>query len=135
MDRLFEDFEQGFSLWPATRPLREAGYSPRVDITESDTEVTVTAELPGMDDDDIRLTLTHNALTLEGEKQAKQESTEKDYYRMERTYGRFRRTIPLPCEVEEDQVSATFKKGVLTVHLPKGPEARREQRHIEVKSG
>jgi HSP20 family protein len=137
MDRLFDDFVHGFELapWMGERwPTMSRGYAPQIDVTESDTEVIVTAELPGMEEKDIDVSLGHGALTMKGEKREAKESKERGYYRSERSYGSFARTIPLPCEVEEDKVSATFKKGVLTISLPKTPEARREVKHIEVKT-
>jgi HSP20 family protein len=108
-------------------------YAPQVDVTEGNTDVTVTVELPGMEEKDIDVALAHGNLTLKGEKREEKESKERGYYHSERSYGSFTRTIPLPCEVEEDKVAATFKKGVLTITLPKSPEARREVKHIEVK--
>jgi len=137
MGRLFDDFLHGFELspWAGKRwPTMSRGYAPQIGVTENDTEVTVTAELPGMEEKDIDVSLAHGNLTLKGEKREEKESQELGYYRSERSYGSFARTIPLPCEVEEDKVSATFKKGVLTISLPKSPEARREVKHIEVKT-
>ena len=140
MDRLFDDFTRGFELWPFGHDLSErwpaasGAYAPQVDVSEDDDSVIVTAELPGMEEKDIDLSLTHGALTLKGEKRAEKESKERGYYRSERSYGTFTRTIPLPCAVEEEKVAATFKKGVLTVTLPKSPEARREVKHIAVKT-
>ncbi|MGD2063822.1 MAG: Hsp20/alpha crystallin family protein [Nitrospirota bacterium] len=137
MDRLFDDFLHGFELapWMGDRwPTMSRGYAPQVDVAETDTEVIVTAELPGMEEKDIDVALAHGNLALKGEKREEKESKERGYYRSERSYGSFARTIPLPCEVEEDKVSATFKKGVLTISLPKTPEARREVKHIDVKT-
>jgi len=137
MDRLFDDFLHGFELSPWAGehwPTMSGRYAPQVDVTEAETDVTVTVELPGMEEKDIDVALAHGNLTLKGEKREEKESKEHGYYRSERSYGSFARTIPLPCEVEEDQVSATFKKGVLTITLPKSPEARREVKHIEVKT-
>jgi len=73
-----------------------------------------------------------NELTIQGEKK---EEKEKSYYRMERSYGSFKRTLPLPCEVEDDKVEAQFKKGVLTITLPKASEAIKETKKIDIKSG
>jgi len=137
MDRLFDDFLHGFELSPWVGeqwPTLSGTYAPQVDVAEDETHVTVTAELPGMEEKDIDVALAHGNLTLKGEKREEKESKERGYYRSERSYGSFARTIPLPCEVEEDKVSATFKKGVLTITLPKSPEARREVKHIEVKA-
>jgi HSP20 family protein len=140
MDRLFDEFTRGFELWPFGHgpserwPAPMGAYAPQVDVSEDDESVIVTAELPGMAEKDIDLSLAHGALTLRGEKREEKESKERGYYRSERCYGSFTRSIPLPCAVDEEKVVATFKKGVLTVTLPKSPEARREVKHIEVKT-
>ena len=136
MNRLFDEFFSApFDLAPfGGFGERLSLFSPDVDVTESDKDIKVSAELPGMDEDDIEVTLSHNVLTISGEKKAEKEDKGKNYYRMERTYGSFRRDIPLPCEVEADKVEARFKKGVLTITLPKTPEAQRAAKRITVKT-
>jgi HSP20 family protein len=108
---------------------------PRVDVSESENEYEVTAELPGIDEKDVELTLADNVLTIRGEKKVEREEKDKDknYYMSERSFGSFRRAVPLPAEVDEDRVEANFKNGVLTVHLPKSPQAQARTRRIEVK--
>jgi HSP20 family protein len=135
MDRFVEDFfGSRFGLAPFGRLAEQFGtFSPQVDVTESDQEIKVSAELPGLDEKDIEVSLGRGMLTISGEKKAEKEDKGENYYRMERSYGSFRRTIPLPSEVEADQVEATFKKGVLTITLPKTAEAQTRQR-IAVKS-
>jgi len=135
MDRLFDDFYRTFEGWPLARfaPVTE-GYTPQVDVSEDDEHVVVTAELPGMEEKEIDISVTGDLLTLKGEKREERETKDKDYVRTERTYGAFRRTVQLPCEVEDEGATATFKRGVLTVTLPKSERARREQHHIEVKA-
>jgi len=136
MDRLFDDFFRGFEgWWPMDRVTRAGeGYLPQVDVSEDDDKVVVTAELPGMEEKDIDISVAGDILTLKGEKQEERESKEKDYVRTERSFGSFRRTLQLPCEVEDEGATATFKKGVLTVTLPKSERARKEHHHIEVKA-
>ncbi len=120
MNRLFEDFFQGFDLSPFGGETGVASpVSPRIDVSQTDAEIQVTAELPGMDENDLDVSLSDNVLTIRGEKKIEQEEKEKDYYRMERAYGSFHRAIPLPAEVDLERVAATFKKGVLTVVLAK----------------
>jgi len=121
MDRVFDDFFGNFGLTPFGGSFTEqyGAFNPRVDITETDQEVKIAAELPGLDEKDIEVSLTGDRLTLSGEKKAEKEDKGENYYRMERSYGSFQRTIPLPIEVETDKVEATFKNGVLTVVLPK----------------
>lgn len=132
MDTLFDDFFRGFGTEPFFGRHAER-FSPNVDITESDREIRVSAELPGMDEKDIDITLNHDSLTIKGEKKEEKEDKGKDYYRMERSYGTFCRTIPLPVEVETDKVNAHYKKGILTVNIPKSSKAVEEKKKITVK--
>ena len=136
MDRLFEAFfNDPFALSRFDDFAAPWGrFSPQIDVSETDKAIIVSAELPGLDEDDIEVSLTRDALTISGEKEAEQEDKGKNYYRMERAYGAFRRRIPLPCEVEADQVEAHFKKGVLTITLPKTAAAQRARRKIVVKT-
>jgi HSP20 family protein len=133
VDRLFEDFWRG-SNWPSafrSEPMFEA-LSPRMDVSEDDEEIRVTAELPGLDEGDIEVVLSDKWLTIKGEKKAEKEETEKGYKYRERSYGSFHRVIPLEVEVIADKVDANFEKGVLTVKLPKTPEAQRKVKKIPV---
>jgi HSP20 family protein len=135
MNRLFDEFFGGWG--PA--PFREFAepwdaFSPRVDVVEGDKEITVSAELPGMDEKEIDVSLSHGVLTISGEKREKKEDKGKNYYRMERSYGSFRRSVPLPSEVDENRAEATFKKGILTITLPKTAEAQVRKR-ISIRTG
>jgi HSP20 family protein len=103
---------------------------PHVDVVETDKEVTVTAELPGMEEKEVELLLEDGVLTLKGEKRA--ETEDKDRQFSERYYGRFERRISLDAEVQADKVQARFKNGVLTVTLPKDPEAQSKARCITI---
>ena len=137
MNRLFDNFFGGFSLSP-WEPLERgvaASFTPRVDVTETAKEIKVSAELPGMEEKDIDVSLTHDTLTIRGEKKAETEEKAKDFYRMERSYGSFTRSVPLPVEVDTDKVEATFKKGVLEITLPKTAKALKETKKVAVKSG
>ena len=136
MNRLFEDFFRGFELerFPALESMF-GGFSPRVNVVEDDKEVRVTAELPGVTEKDVEVTLTQNTLTIKGEKKEEHEEKGKSYYRAERAYGTFQRVIPLPAEVEQDKAEATFKNGVLTIRLPKTEAAREQRKRIEIKTG
>jgi HSP20 family protein len=132
MDSLFDNFFHGFDFEPFEA--RFAAFNPKVDVTESDKEIKIAAELPGMDEKDIDVSLQNNMLTIKGEKKEEKEDKGKDYYRMERSYGSFSRTIPLPIEVETDKVEAKFKKGVLNITLPKSAKAVAETKKIAVKA-
>jgi HSP20 family protein len=135
MNRLFGHFLGGWGMAPF-RGLEESwdAFSPRVDVVEGDKAVTVSAELPGLDEKEIDVSLSHGVLTISGEKREEKEDKGKNYYRMERSYGSFQRSIPLPSEVDEDKAEATFKKGVLTITLPKTAEAR-DRKRISIKAG
>ncbi|HMK44912.1 MAG TPA: Hsp20/alpha crystallin family protein [Dissulfurispiraceae bacterium] len=132
MNRLFDNFFRGFDIEPFGG--RIAGFSPKIDVVETDAEIKVAAELPGMEEKDIDVSLTKDALSIRGEKKVEKEDKGKDFYRMERSYGSFSRTIPLPVEVDADKVLADFKKGVLTVTLPKSAKAIKASKKIAVKA-
>lgn len=131
MDSLFDNFFRGLDMEPFES--RFSAFTPKVDVTESDKEIKVSAELPGMDEKDIEVSLQNDMLTIKGEKNAEKEDKGKDYYRMERSYGSFSRTISLPVEVETDKVEAMFKNGVLSITLPKTARAVAETKKIAVK--
>ena len=132
MDKLMENFFGGFDLRPFGR--KPETFTPRIDVVDTDKEIKVSAELPGLDEKDIDVSLTKESLTIKGEKREEKEEKGKDYYRSERSYGSFTRTIPLPLEIDTDKVAASFKKGVLTVTLPKTKQAINEARKVAVKA-
>lgn len=135
MDRVFEDLWRGSgrpSLLPEAWGFGEV--SPRVDETEDDKAFHVKVELPGMDKDDVEVALSDGLLTIRGEKKQEEEEKGKDFYRMERSFGAFRRTLPVPGEVDESKIEASFKKGVLCIDLPKTEEAQKKVKHISVKA-
>lgn len=133
MDRLFDEFLRGFEVgWPSAE--EPFGYTfPRIDMSETDKEVLITAELPGLTEKDIELSLSRDMLTISGEKKEEKEESVKGYYRMERHYGAFRRQLPLPVEVDPDRCDASFKNGILTVKLAKTPEAQKQVKSIPIK--
>lgn len=136
VNRLFEDFFRGFDL----RPLRMAeekwgGFSPKMDLEETEKEYRITAELPGMEEKDVEVLLTGNAITLKGEKKEEKEEKDKSFYHMERSYGSFQRTVPLPEGIDINKVDADFKNGVLTVRLPKTVEAKTKSKKVPIRSG
>ena len=105
---------------------------PAVDLYEEKDEIVVKAELPGMSKDDIQVNVTDNVLTIRGEKRQDEEKKAKDYYRSERVYGAFLRSLALPTEVNPEKVQATFKNGVLEVRLPKSEAAKKKEIKINV---
>jgi HSP20 family protein len=104
---------------------------PAVNVSEDDRNITVEAELPGMDSNDIDISLQNNMLVLQGEKRFEDEQKQGNYQRIERSYGSFSRTIPLSSSVDEDNVKASFKNGILTVTLPKQEKAQGKKIAIE----
>ena len=117
---LFDDFFNNFAVAPFSGFGQRFGdFQPQIDISETDREIKVAAELPGLDENDIDVFLDRNMLTISGEKKDEKEEKGANFYRMERAYGKFRRSIPLPDEVDADQVDATFRKGVLEITLPR----------------
>lgn len=128
-NQLFDEFFNEFSF--ALRPSNGAGFNPSVDISENDTEIKIEAELPGLDEDDVEVSLADNVLTISGEKKAENEDEGENYYHLERSYGSFKRSVTLSHEVDADEIDATFKNGVLQITLPKLPD---DVKKIEVKA-
>ena len=108
--------------------------SPRVDVGEDEKRYEISAELPGMDEEDIDVTIDHGVLMLKGEKKQESDREEKDFHVTERSYGSFQRSFRLPEDVEADKVSASFKKGVLKVALPKSKKARSTAQRVKIES-
>lgn len=134
MNRLFDDFFKGFGLRPSPEAAGALGpFAPQVDMTEDDKSIKVTAELPGIDEKDIDINLSRDALTIKGEKREEKEQKGEQSYYAERSYGSFTRVIPLPSEVNPDKAEANFSKGVLIVTMPKMHEEKKEQKKIEIK--
>ncbi len=141
MDRLFDSFAGGWHLPQIAAPFAAPFAAPhlgggtvslRFDVSESDDALEVSAELPGLDEKDIEVSLENGLLTVKGEKKAESEQKGKNYHVTERRYGSFRRSFHLPDTVDEDKVQAKFDKGVLRVILPKVAEAKRKARKISI---
>ena len=109
------------------------GFTPRVEVKETDKHILVSAEVPGMKEKDINITLRENNLIIEGEKKSERRKEEKGYYSSEFSYGSFYRSIPLYAEVDADKVEATYKNGVLEVTLNKLEESKQTAKRIEIK--
>lgn len=146
IDRMFDEFARGMMVSPFYRramdrdPFRRIDkatglITPDVDVTESDTEIRVSAELPGMEEKDIEVEMSGNRLTIRGEKTEEREQKEKDYHVSERRYGSFRRMLTLPDSVDAAKVAAEMKNGVLSVVLPKTAEAKARSRKVAIRKG
>jgi len=134
MHNLMDRFFGGFDIEPFSGSELITEFMPRVNVRENDKEIKVTAELSGMDENDIDVTLTDDSLTIKGEKKEETEDKGKGYYRSECRYGSFHRVIPLSAEVDEDRIKADFKKGVLKIRLPKTAGAQKSHKKIEIKT-
>ena len=130
IDRLFDDFTRGFSTL-SMMPAPGGKLMPVTDVTETDKEIEISAELPGLEEKDVQINLSNNVLSIKGEKKAEKERKEIDFRMVERSYGAFERTIELPEGVNPDSIKATIAKGVLTVTVPKPAPA--QAKTIEVK--
>jgi len=127
MNRLFDT-----SLRRASRGDFEGAFLPAIDVVEEKETYLVKAELPGLTKDDVNVSLQDNYLTIKGEKKHEAETKEANFYRRERTYGMFTRTIELPTSVDAKKIDAQFKDGVLSVKLPKTEEAKPKEIEIKV---
>jgi HSP20 family protein len=125
IDRLFEGFSRNFSGFS----IRDV--MPKMDVSETDKEIEVTAELPGLEDKDIQLNLSDKVLTIRGEKKNEREEKEKDYHLLERSYGSFTRSVQLPDGVNAEGIKAVMSKGVLKVTVPKPAPAQAKKINIQ----
>ncbi len=133
IDRVFSEFF-GTDVPRLAGPQWAAGFSPSMDVSETDQQFEVTAELPGLDEENLEVTLTDGVLTIKGEKKSESsdEDKQRSHYRLERSYGAFRRSLPLPPEADAEQVSASFDKGVLRITIAKKEGTGQATRKIEV---
>jgi HSP20 family protein len=145
MDRLFDDFFDRVPNLPfrgrgEIEPMRGLGRvfgaaAPAVDLVEKDGAYELTAELPGLDEKDVAVTLSDEVLTIKGEKKEEREEQAGGFHVSERRYGAFHRSFRVPGDVAQEKIEASFKKGVLTVTLPKNPEAAKKEKTIKIKGG
>lgn len=140
IDRLFDEAFRGWSHLPsafnqAFLPGLNSGLlKPTLDLGASEKEYTVTVEIPGVDEKDIKLEIANDTLTIRGEKRQENEEKGKSYYRMERSYGSFQRVLSLPEDADQDGVTASFKNGILRVTMPRKALPQADVKRIEVKS-
>jgi len=137
LDRLANEFwREPFPMpWSRMAEMFDTGIFPHLDLSEGDMEFKVTAEMPGLDENDVRVSFNKGVLSISGEKRQENEVKDRRYHRIERSYGSFRREVEIPYEVEEDKITATFKKGVLTVVLPKSTRPESIGKRIQVIKG
>jgi HSP20 family protein len=135
-DRVFDSMMRG---WPT--PWRDAprldlgkfDFAPRVDTAETDAAYEVSAELPGIDEKDVKISIENDVLSISGEKKSEREEKKKDYVMTERSYGSFKRAFTLPDNVDVEKIAAKYEKGVLKVTLPKTAPSPAKHREIPIK--
>jgi HSP20 family protein len=131
IDQLFEDFTRGFPAFGGTTSMTPMTV-PTMDVAETDKEIEITAELPGLEEKDVQINVADNVLTIRGEKKAEKEQKDKNYRLVERSYGSFERSLELPKGVDIDAIKASIDKGVLKVVVPKPAPA--QSKKVEVKA-
>lgn len=131
MNRMFDDFFGDFGRSGLEAVSR---FMPQIDIAETDEQIRVTAELPGLDEKDVEITLHDDVLTIKGEKKQQREDKNERRFLSERSYGAFSRSIALSENVQQDKIEASFQKGVLTVTMPKAAPEQSKARKIEIKT-
>jgi len=133
MDKVFQQFERGFPRWPTLFQQGKPMLVPELDVRENTSSITVEAELPGVAENDISVTLANGVLTIMGEKKQDKEEKSENYHVSERSYGAFTRSLRLPETIDESKLEAKFDKGVLKITAAKKPEAVKAERKIEIK--
>ncbi len=139
-DRIFDQAFRGIGLakpwldgvlWPR---MADGMLKPTLDLSATDKEYTIAIEIPGVDEKDVKLEIADNTLTIRGEKKQEKEEKDKNFYRVERSYGSFQRVLSLPEDADQEAVKATFKRGILTISMPRKAMPQAGVRKIEINS-
>ncbi len=136
---LFREIEKTFDDFSRRAPFvgvsatGEGLRAPKIDVSEADDAIDVTAELPGVEEKDIDITLLEDVLTIRGEKKDERDDKDKNWHVVERRYGAFSRSIALPCEPDASKVEAKFSNGILHIHLPKSADIAKKEKKIEIR--
>jgi HSP20 family protein len=131
VNRLFEDFMHG--LAPRRGGERgESPWSPDVDVKQANNEVVLSMDLPGVEDKDVEIVVRDDVITIKGERKSEKSEKGENYEVAERSYGRFERALQLPFHIDDKKVNAAYAKGVLTIRIPKPPEARLAETRIPI---
>jgi HSP20 family protein len=134
MNKLIDDFSRELHMWsPQIREPFFGDFHAKIDLKENDKEIVVTAEIPGVEQKDIEIFATVDTLTVKGEKREETEVNEKNCYRTERKYGYFERVLPLPKEIDVNNIEATYKNGVVKIVMAKNPLPTKDTKKIAIK--
>lgn len=134
LDHARREMERLFGSLTGPGGFTGTGVFPALNVTETGDAVLVRAELPGVDPDDLEITVEDNTLTLAGERKIAEEGAQAGYHRREREGGRFRRSVQVPTRIEGDRVRASYEHGILTIEMPKAPEARPRQIAVQAQA-
>jgi HSP20 family protein len=134
VERVFDDFSRRTPL-AGSIGLGTGLLAPRIDMAETTDAIDITAELPGVTEKDVDVSVANGVLTIKGEKKIERDEKGRNWHVVERSHGAFQRTIDLGFDPDPGKVEAKFEKGVLTVHLPKPPEEQKKPKKIEIKAG
>jgi len=134
-ERFFDSLRQGFNgEWPSTSFLKKRWLKPSLDIASDEKEYTIKVELPGIDVENIHIEYSGGTLRIEGDKMQEKEEKEKEFYRMERSYGAFQRILDLPEDVDENKITSHYKNGVLSITAAKKMLPKSESKQIKIKT-
>ena len=133
LDHISTKFHRLFDEFPTLNNIGQDSFSPRIDIAEDEKSISIEAEIPGVPKENLKITLQDNILTIEGEKKKVTEEKEKNFYREERCFGKFKRSFTLPVEVDSDNVDAKYNNGILEIKLNKLEPKQDKERVIELK--
>jgi len=131
INRLFDNFFRSGN--PVEETIATAYFAPAVDIAEKENEYVVKVELPGVEKEDVKISVESNILTIKGEKKQEKEEKNKNFHRVERSYGSFQRSFTLPSTVKNDKIDALFNSGILTITMPKSEESKPKQIEVKVR--
>ncbi len=141
IDHLFDQFFRGWGVPQLGGFGHEASFNadsllkPRVDLSAADKEYLLTVEIPGVEEKDVSVDISNNTMTIKGEKKLEKEDRDKNYYRIERSYGSFQRVLSLPADVDQDAIKASFKNGVLSVTMPRKVLPAGDVKKVEITAG
>lgn len=138
IDRLFDHFFRGVGMPASVRPdawpsFGDSGLlKPKIDLSASEQEYQLTVEIPGVSEKDVTIDIKGNTMTVKGEKRQEKEEKDKNFYRIERSYGSFQRVLSLPEDVDQDAIKASFKNGILSITMPRKALPKGEVKQIEI---